>query len=99
MVFLIERKFDKAAFWTFSASFFSFIGLIHAYVLTDTGVLNGFGNANAPGFGLMYLLVGGIFLFLHYRQKSSVKPNRKNKKKKDKKPEFTEPPISKVGYV
>ena len=99
MVFLIERKFDKAAYWTFSASLFSFTGLIHTYIITDAGVLNGFGSTWAPSFALMYLLVGGIFLFLHYRQKSNSKPNRKNKKKKDKKPEFIEPPISKVGYV
>jgi AGZA family xanthine/uracil permease-like MFS transporter len=97
MVFLIERKFDKAAYWTFAASFFSFTGLIHTYVLTDTGVLDGFGSSWAPSFGLMYLLVGGIFLFLHYRQKSTIKPSRK--KKKEKKPEFVQPPISKVGYV
>src|SRR5579871_1120052 len=95
MVFLIERKFDKAAYWTFAASLFSFTGLIHAYVLTDSGVLNGFGSTWAPSFGLMYLLVGGIFLFLHYRQKSSTKPSRR--KKKETKKEMLEPPISRVG--
>jgi AGZA family xanthine/uracil permease-like MFS transporter len=97
MVFLIDRKFEKAAWWAFAASFFSFIGLIHAYTLTDTGVINGFGNTNAPSFGLMYLLVGGIFLFLHYRQKSNTKPTRR--KKKGKKDEFASPPKSKVGYL
>jgi adenine/guanine/hypoxanthine permease len=97
MVFLIDRKFEKAAYWTFAASFLSFIGLIHTYVLTDTGVVNGFGMTWKPSFGLMYLLVGGIFLFLHYRQKSSAKPTRR--KKKGKKDEFAEPPKSKVSYI
>ncbi len=97
MVFLIDRKFDRAAYWTFAASFFSFTGLIHTYILTDTGVLNGFGSSWAPSFGLMYLLVGGIFLFLHYRQKSSAKSSRR--RKKGKKDEFAAPPKSKVSYL
>jgi len=99
MVFLIDRKFERAAWWTFAASFFSFIGLIHAYTLTDGGVINGFGNTNAPSFGLMYLLVGGIFLFLHYRQKSTAKSSRRRKKGKGKANEFAEPPKSKVSYL
>jgi len=101
MVFMIERKFLKAAQWTFAASVFSFIGLIHTYRFTDTGVQNGFGNALASKFGamfgLMYAIVGGILLLLHFHQKSSAKPSRK--KKKEKKADFVQPPISKVGYV
>ncbi len=97
MVFLIERKFEKAAWWIFSASAFSFIGLIHAYRLTDTGVENGFGNAISPKFGLMYALVGGVFLLLHFQQKSNTKSSRR--KKKSKKDEFAAPPKSKVSYL
>jgi AGZA family xanthine/uracil permease-like MFS transporter len=96
MVFLIDRKFDKAAWWVFAAAAFSFIGLIHAYRLTDTGVQNGFGNAFAPKFGLMYLLVGGVFLLLHFQQKSNAKPSRRKKKSKNPGPE---PPKSKVSYL
>jgi AGZA family xanthine/uracil permease-like MFS transporter len=97
MVFIIERKFLKAAQWTFAASAFSFIGIIHAYRLTEAGVQNGFGNSWSPKFGLMYAVVGCILLLLHFYQKSTLKPSRK--KKKEKKPEFVQPPISKVGYV
>jgi adenine/guanine/hypoxanthine permease len=96
MVFLIDRKFDKAAWWVFSAAAFSFIGLIHAYRLTDTGVLNGFGTYWAPKFGLMYAIVGVVFLLLHFQQKSNAKPNRRKKKAKVQEPE---PPKSKVSYL
>ena len=96
MVFLIDRKFDKAAWWIFAAAGFSFIGLIHAYRLTDTGVLNGFGNAANPKIGLMYVLVGVVFLLLHFQQKSNAKPNRRKKKAKVQEPE---PPKSKVSYL
>jgi adenine/guanine/hypoxanthine permease len=97
MVFIIERKFLKAAQWTFAAAVFSFIGLIHAYRFTETGVQNGFGIASSPKFGLMYVLVGIILLLLHFHQKSSAKPARR-KKKEAKKVEL-EPPKSRVGYL
>ena len=99
MVFLIERKFLKAAQWTFAASAFSFIGLIHAYRLTETGVQNGFGSTWSPKFGLMYALVAGVLMLLHYQQKSSAKPTRRKKKDKKNDTEFSEPPTSKVSYL
>ena len=99
MVFMIERKFLKAAQWTFAAALFSFIGLIHAYRLTDTGVQNGFGAASSPKFGLMYVMVGIVLLLLHYHQKSNVKPARRKKKGKKADVEFSEPPTSKVSYL
>jgi AGZA family xanthine/uracil permease-like MFS transporter len=99
MVFLIERKFLKAAQWTLAASLFSFIGLIHAYRFTDTGVQDGFGVTWSPRFGLLYLVISGIFFLIHFHQKSNNKPARRGKKKVVKKDEFAEPPKSKVGYL
>jgi len=99
MVFLIERKFLKAAQWTFAASVFSFIGLIHAYRLSDAGVQNGFGSTWSPKFGLMYALVGGVLMLLHFQQKSNAKPTRRKKKDKKAESEFSEPPVSKVSYL
>lgn len=95
MVFIIERKFLKAAQWTFAASSFSFIGLIHAYRLTEGGVQNGFGNTWSPKFGLMYAMVGGILLLLHFHQKSMAKSSRRKKGKKAVVPTK----INNVGYV
>ncbi|HEY5037927.1 MAG TPA: hypothetical protein VIJ93_02535, partial [bacterium] len=95
MVFIIERKFLKAAQWTFAASSFSFIGLIHAYRLTEGGVQNGFGNTWSPKFGLMYAMVGGILLLLDFHQKSMAKSSRRKKGKKAVVPTK----INNVGYV
>ena len=79
MVFMIERKFQKAAQWCFAASAFSFLGLIHAYRLTESGIQNKFGLVAAPEFGILYALFGGILLLLHYRQKSETKTTRRKK--------------------
>jgi AGZA family xanthine/uracil permease-like MFS transporter len=82
MVFMIEKKFLKAAQWIFTASVFSFLGLIHAYRLTTEGGLeNKFGFVAAPEFGVMYALVGVILLMLHYRGKSDGSTRRKKPKK------------------
>ncbi len=97
MVFLIEKKFLKAAQWTLTAAIFSFIGLIHAYRLTDTGVQDGFGVTWSPRFGLLYLVVAGLLFLLHFQKKSNTKPARSKKEKK--KDEFAKPPASKVGYL
>jgi AGZA family xanthine/uracil permease-like MFS transporter len=82
MVFMIDKKFLKAAQWIFAASLFSFLGLIHAYRLTlEGGLENKFGLVAAPEFGVMYALVGGILLILHYRVKSDGSSRRKKPKK------------------
>ncbi len=66
LVFVIERQFQKAAFWCFAASVFSFTGLIHAYTLSSDGeILNQFGFWAAPDFGVVYALIGIILLLLH----------------------------------
>jgi AGZA family xanthine/uracil permease-like MFS transporter len=65
LVFVIERQFQKAAYWCFAASIFSFTGLIHAYTLSNDGeILNQFGFWAAPDFGVVYALIGLILLIL-----------------------------------
>jgi AGZA family xanthine/uracil permease-like MFS transporter len=94
LVFMIDRKFLKAAQWCFAASLLSFIGIIHAYKLTaEGGLQNKFGFIAAPEFGIMYALTGAILLMLHYRQKSDEKPRKKKPKKE------IPPPRRSVGYV
>jgi adenine/guanine/hypoxanthine permease len=96
MVYIIDRKFERAAYWSFAAAALSMTGLIHAYRLTDAGLQNKFGLFAAPQFGLVYFLVGGVLLILHYKQKSDSKPARRKPKKVKKEPE---PPKSRVSYV
>ncbi len=63
-VFLIERQFFRAAFWSLAAAAFAAIGIIHAYVLTPGGVATRFGLFVAPEFTLSYLLLFALFLIV-----------------------------------
>jgi AGZA family xanthine/uracil permease-like MFS transporter len=56
LVALIRHKFTVAAVWLLIASACSFVGLIHAYTLTDKGVENVFSLPAAPRFAAAYLL-------------------------------------------
>lgn len=60
-VFLIERNFFRAAFWSLAAAFFSTVGIIHAYELTPGGVATRFGLFAAPEFVASYLLLFVLF--------------------------------------
>jgi AGZA family xanthine/uracil permease-like MFS transporter len=69
LVFVIERQFIKAAFWTAAGALFSFFGVIHAYELTPAGVQNRFGFGAAPEFAWAYLGTALLLLALHYYQR------------------------------
>jgi adenine/guanine/hypoxanthine permease len=66
MVFVVERRFLRAAAWALAASVLSTVGLIHAYDLTPAGVENHLGFGAAPGFGLMYALTAATLVGLHF---------------------------------
>ena len=61
IVSTIDRRFDRAAIWTFVAALLAYIGIIHAYRLTPLGVQNHFGFGAAKGFALMYALMALVF--------------------------------------
>jgi AGZA family xanthine/uracil permease-like MFS transporter len=63
VVFIIERKFLKAAGWALGASVLSFFGLIHAGKITPAGVESVFGWAAAPEYAAAYLF-GALVLVL-----------------------------------
>lgn len=62
LVFVIERQFIKAALWLATGAIFSFLGVIHAYDLTQSGVQNRYGFGAAPEFAWAYL--GGALLLV-----------------------------------
>jgi AGZA family xanthine/uracil permease-like MFS transporter len=66
MVYMIDRKFLKAAYWMFAAAALSATGLIHAYTLTEAGVQNKFGLMAAPDFAAVYALTGVVLVWLHF---------------------------------
>lgn len=61
-VFLIERKFFRAAFWSLAAAGLSAFGIIHAYELTPAGVTTRLGYFAAPEFTMSYLMLFVLFL-------------------------------------
>ena len=70
LVFVIDRQFQKAAWWAATAAVLSMVGLIHAYDLTPTGVHNKFGIAAAPEFALMYGMSAALLILLHFMGRS-----------------------------
>jgi AGZA family xanthine/uracil permease-like MFS transporter len=68
MVYMIDRKFLRAAVWMFIGAALSATGLIHAYTLTPAGVANKFGWMAAPDFAAMYALTGAVLLWLHFHR-------------------------------
>ncbi|MCZ6626239.1 MAG: NCS2 family permease [Deltaproteobacteria bacterium] len=74
-VFLIERQFFRAAFWSLAAALFAFIGIIHAYDLTPGGVTTRFSLFAAPEFAMSYLLLFVLFLAVGWWER---KKNRQN---------------------
>lgn len=75
MVFVVEREFLKAAIWTAAAAALSFIGVIHAYVLTPAGVQNRFGFGAAKAYALAYLLAALLLVALHYYNRGRESEN------------------------
>lgn len=74
-VFLIEKQFFRAAFWSLAAAIFASIGIIHAYVLTPGGVATRFGFWVAPEFTLSYLLLFVLFLIVGLAEKKKNHPS------------------------
>jgi AGZA family xanthine/uracil permease-like MFS transporter len=75
LVFILEKRFLRAAGWALAAAVLSMVGLIHAYKLTPQGVENRFGFAAAPGFGVTYAAAALLLAALHFaRPKGGARP-------------------------
>lgn len=64
MVFVVERRFEKAALWAGLAAVCSATGLIHAWTLDERGLQPKFGLLAAPEFAAAYGAVALLFLWL-----------------------------------
>ncbi|MBV9947816.1 MAG: NCS2 family permease [Myxococcales bacterium] len=74
VVFVLERRFLRAAAWALAAAALSMVGLIHAYDLTADGVMNRFGIAAAPAFGVTYALTAVYLAGLHLLRSRATTP-------------------------
>jgi AGZA family xanthine/uracil permease-like MFS transporter len=64
-VYLIEKDFLRASLWALAGSACAFAGFIHAFQITPGGILPLIGWAAAPVYAWNYLLIAGLFLFVH----------------------------------
>jgi len=71
LVWMIERRFARAAMWMLPGAVFSCFGVIHAYRLTSQGVENKLGFWAAPEFTLSYLAAALFLLICHWYVKNS----------------------------
>jgi AGZA family xanthine/uracil permease-like MFS transporter len=70
LVFILEKRFLRAAGWAMAAAVLSMVGLIHAYNLTPRGIENRLGFMVAPGFAVMYA-AGALLLTMLHRSSSA----------------------------
>jgi len=67
VVFAIDRQLLRAAAWSAAAATLSFVGVIHAYRLTPSGIHADFGLGTGAPFALSYLALAAILVALHRR--------------------------------
>ncbi|KAA3607455.1 MAG: NCS2 family permease [Candidatus Scalindua sp. AMX11] len=65
-VYLIERQFLQASFWSLGAAFLSYVGIIHAYELTPNGVMSKFGFGAAADFSIGYCSFAILFAAINF---------------------------------
>jgi AGZA family xanthine/uracil permease-like MFS transporter len=61
VVYVIEKDFFQAGLWGIIASGLSFIGIIHAFKITENGIISNLTINAAPYFSIGYLLVAAAF--------------------------------------
>jgi adenine/guanine/hypoxanthine permease len=71
-VYIIERNFYQAGWWSLTAALLSFVGLMHSYQLTatDTIIKLGFGAGNAWSVG--YILLSILFFYAGFTNKNNI---------------------------
>ena len=73
---VLDRRFDKAAGWAMAASALAFLGVIHAYHLSEAGVQNHFGWNAAPDFALVYALTAVMLWGVHFHESQKLMRSR-----------------------
>ncbi len=72
MVFIVERRFGKAAVCAAIAAVLSAVGLIHAWELDTQGLKVKFGFLAAPEFAVSYAVTAFLFWGMALRQRNEV---------------------------
>jgi len=76
VVFIIERQFIAAALWSLGAAVLSFVGIIHAFKITDTGIVSVLAVNATPHFSIGYAVVALALLLADYAKASDEEKDR-----------------------
>lgn len=72
VVFMSDKDFFKAASRAIIGSLL-FFGIIHAYKITDRGIVNVLGVNTSPYFSIGYVVMGGAFFLTGLMMKNTAK--------------------------
>ncbi len=72
-VFLIERRFLMAAFWSIAAGALAFFGVIHSYAFVGNETVQVYGWNVGGKFAFGYACFAAVFLFFHLWQRQRRK--------------------------
>ena len=73
VVYVIDKDLFKAAFWAVVGSLLFFVGIIHAYTITGSGIVSVLGVNTSPYFSIGYLVMGGAFFLTGLMIKNTEK--------------------------
>jgi AGZA family xanthine/uracil permease-like MFS transporter len=74
LAYMLDRRFLPAAGWMLAGAALSFFGLIHAYLLNSSGILNKLGILAAPEFFASYAAVALFLVGCHFYNQRSPSP-------------------------
>ncbi|HEY9704903.1 MAG TPA: NCS2 family permease, partial [Allocoleopsis sp.] len=77
-VYIIERDFFQAAFWSLGAALLSFVGLMHSYdwTIADTVIKIGIGTGTKWSIG--YILLAILFFYAGFTNKKKTPISENN---------------------
>lgn len=74
LAYMLDRVFLRAAGWLLAGSVLSFFGLIHAYDLNSSGIVNKFGIFAAPEFTVSYAAAAVFLVGCHFYNRRFPSP-------------------------
>jgi AGZA family xanthine/uracil permease-like MFS transporter len=74
LAYMLDRRFLPAAGWMLAGAALSFFGLIHAYALNPSGIVNKLGLLAAPEFSASYAAAALFLLACHFYKQRVPSP-------------------------
>lgn len=68
-VYIIERKFRQAAYWSVSAAVISWVGLMHSYRWTVADTVVNFGWGTGTPWAIGYIMLAILFFYVDWQER------------------------------